>query len=241
MHFWLAFIVLLERVNSSNWATLYKQGLNKWMNKALLQWCSWLSIDDKQHSNRWIQGCSICVQRTENDSKCLRSGGWVGAFFFTYIFYSWLVQLGPCVWRRAVNHSCRSSNSVVWPSHQRGRFPFQTGSELNSIPTIQRLSGDESEMTSHWFLVSELQGFGCMTLMAEVIMANVKLWPADFSGQTFPPQLSSHIQLWMCNIEGCLSWGKRPPTKVTVSLVIYSVCWFSLRAKLITHPFKQSP
>lgn len=84
------------------------------------------------------------------------------------------------------NHSFWSNHTVVWPSHQRGRFPFQMGSKWIVIPTIHRLSGEESGMTSHWFFRSELQDAGCMTSLSEVIMTNVKLWPADFSSQPFP-------------------------------------------------------
>lgn len=114
------------------------------------------------------------------------------------------------IWLHAVNHSrwwCR--NAVVWPSHQRRRSPFRAGSELISIPTVQQLSGDELEITSHWFLASELQSIGWLTLMAEVIMTNVKVRPADFSGQTFPH--SCHHNTPECETSTCVSGGRWPP------------------------------
>lgn len=158
-------------VSPFNWTSLYKQGLNKWKEKALLPWCSWLSFNKKTKQR---MNTELYLSSEDREwLQCLRYGG----------------RVGPCIW----NHVIRCSQLIICvnqltlprdPVIRRGRSPFQTGSKLTSIPTIQRLSRDASEMTSHWFLMSESQNIGCPTLMAEVIMTDVRLWPVDFYGQT---------------------------------------------------------
>lgn len=152
-----------------NWTSSYKQGLNKWKEKALLLWCSWLSFN--KETKRRVNTELYLSSKDREWPQCLRYGG----------------RVGPCVW----DHVIRGSQLIIRvnqltlrcdPVIRRGRSPFQTGSKLTSIPTIQWLSGDASEMTSHWFLMSESQNIRCTTLTAEVIMTGVRLWPVDFYG-----------------------------------------------------------
>lgn len=112
-----------------------------------------------------------------------------------------------------LNHSCRSSSAAAWPRHQRGRFPFQTGSKLIAIPTTQQLSWDESGMTSHWF--SGPRSLGVRD--AGRLLLDLKCWSHNDQCQTatswliwsaiffFFPRLSSH-DTWMWDAD-----TQRPP------------------------------
>lgn len=116
-------------------------GLNKCMNKALQQWCSWLRINGRCRSNRWIQGFSMCVTRTGKESES-----------HTFPGCDW----GSCAWWWAFNCPRHSSNAVLWPTHQRRQifFPNRARSGSQSPPFWQQggeltLSGDDVSLISH--------------------------------------------------------------------------------------------
>lgn len=94
-------------------------GLNKCMNKALQQWCSWLRINGRHHSDRWIQGFSMCVTRTgkEGESHTFPSCDW-----------------GSCAWWWAFNCPCHSSWLGCDPLIGAARFSFQTRPEVAPSP-----------------------------------------------------------------------------------------------------------
>lgn len=100
--------------------------LNKCMNKALQQWCSWLRINGQRRSNRWIQGFSKCVTRTGRESES-----------HTFPSCDW----GSCTWWWAFNCPCHSSDAALWPADQaRQIFSQHEAKRELSLPAVYRTS-----------------------------------------------------------------------------------------------------
>lgn len=147
--------------------------LNKCMNKALQQWCSWLRINGRRCSSRWIQGFSMCVTRTgkENESHTFPSCDW-----------------GSCAWWWAFNCPCHSSDAVLWPAHQKGQISFRTGPEvpLSSHHLETWCQGDVILSGGWHHMTPELHRVTAVTSRAGV-MAKLRRWPArlhDFKQKT---------------------------------------------------------
>lgn len=162
--------------------------LNKCMNKALQQWCSWLRINGRRCSSRWIHGFSMCVTRTgkESESHSFPSCDW-----------------GSCAWWWAFNCPCHSCDAVLWPAHQKGQISFCTGPEvLLSCHHLETWCWCHSlwGMTSPWHhMTPELH---CVTAVTSKAGVTVKLkqWSAclhDFKPKTRPRGGSSAAQLWL--------------------------------------------
>lgn len=170
----LFFTVLHAEIWSPVIGQRYKNmGLNKCMNKALQQWCSWLRINGRRCSNRWIQGFSMCVTRTGKESES-----------HTFPSCDWR----SCAWWWAFNCPCHSSVAVLWPAHQRRQIFFPNRARSGQSPVLwewgnEVVNSPSPVMTSPWHHMPSL----CCTVSRVwppgpgVTATNVRLWPGPFA------------------------------------------------------------